>query len=435
MQVVGNLLEANGSGLLINAVSSLIADNVISGPGQYGIDAGGCLECEVRGNLVQGFAVGINPGGSRNVRVVDNALNGNVWAITAYGMETDGHGTAFGIPCTGLGIERNRIQLKDGSGGGVYLVDAPQGVLVSGNTFMGGPGSSPSQALWAHTDQFVVRDNLWNNQARMICNPVAIGGVQQVQVPDMLDGAMLTSAAQGVSSIVGQHQAAMSGQVAFIKVASGGSGYTRANVVIAGSGSGASAIAYVRDGAVIAVAMQSSGSGYGSGGAVVSIQGDGQGAQAVATVGLPVPDGRRLRLHCNGPVRFRRVGSSPFQDNWTGTDILVPQASLVEWIGAWGGWQAVSFPLGDYIAPAGDGGLVLRSAAGDIAFRPAGGGRVRVSSDGEPAGYSSLLGRGSPEGVVPGPPGSDYRNLDGGVGSTFWVKRSGTAAAGWIALG
>ena len=155
--------------------------------------------------------------------------------------------------------------------------------------------------------------------------------------------------------------------------------------------------------------MQASGAGYGAGGASVVISGDGQGAQAVATVGVPVVEERRLRLHCNGPVRFKRLGSSPFQDNWTGVDILVPPASTIEWIGTWGGWQAVAFPLADYVSPSGDGGLVLRSAAGDVVVRPAGSGHVRVSSDAEPVGYSSLLGRGSPEGVVGAPAGSDYR--------------------------
>lgn len=123
-----------------------------------------------------------------------------------------------------------------------------------------------------------------------------------------------------------------------------------------------------------------------------------------------------------------------FQDNWTGTDILVPPTSVVEWTGAWGGWHAVSFPLGDYLAPGGDGSLVVRSAAGDVVARPAGSGRVRVSSDAEPAGFASLLGRGSPEGVKAAPPGSDYRNLDGGIGATLWVKRVGTAAIGWVAV-
>lgn len=94
----------------------------------------------------------------------------------------------------------------------------------------------------------------------------------------------------------------------------------------------------------------------------------------------------------------------------------------------------MSFPLGDYLAPAGDGGFAVRSVANDVVMRPGGGGRVRVSSDGEPMGFASLLGRGSPVGVVAAPPGSDYRNLDGGSGATLWVKRTGSDASGWVAV-
>jgi len=122
------------------------------------------------------------------------------------------------------------------------------------------------------------------------------------------------------------------------------------------------------------------------------------------------------------------------QDNWTGTDVLVPQASVIEWAGAWGGWQAVTFPLADYIMPAGDGSLALQSIAGDVVMHPGGTGHVRVASDQEPVGFASLLGRGSPEGAVAAPAGSDYRNLDGGAMATMWVKHSGAGVSGWTAI-
>ena len=434
--VLGNRItaQAGASGLLVNAGHSRVADNLLTGPGDFGIDAGGCDACDVSDNTVQGFNVGVNPGGSRAMRVRGNHLLDNVWGMTVYNVETDGRGQNFGIATDALTIEGNRIALRDAGGGGVFLIDAPQGVAVLHNQIFGGPGTSPSQALWAHTDAVLLQGNRWNNQARMICNPVNAPAGPQVQVPDALDEAWLTAAPQGVASIVGQHQAAMAGQVAYVRVLAGGAGYTRATVRIAGSGSGAAATAHLRDGQVIGVAMASGGSGYGTAATVV-IEGDGTGALASAGVGLPVPEGRRLRLHCNGAVRFRRVGSQPFQDNWTGADITVPAASTVEWIGAWGGWQAAQFPPADYLAPAGDGSLVLRSVAGDVSLRPAGAGRVRIASDAEPFGISSTIGRGSPEGVVTAPPGSDYRNLDGGAGSTLWVKRGGTAAAGWAAVG
>ena len=152
------------------------------------------------------------------------------------------------------------------------------------------------------------------------------------------------------------------------------------------------------------------------------------------TVGLPVTDERQVRLHCNCAVRFKRAGSVPFQDNWTGADILVPAATAVDWVGTWSGWQALAFAPADYLAPSGDGSLVLRTATGDLTLRPSGPGRLRVGSDAEPWGFVSTLGRGSPEGVVQAPPGSDYRNLDGGAGATLWLKRSGSDATGWAAI-
>ncbi len=445
MQVTGNQIEVGvgASGILATAVRSRVSENVVRGPeapllGQFGIDSGGSIDVEIAGNLVQDCAVGINPGGSRGCRVRGNQLCSNVWGVIVYNVETDGHGQNFGIATDGLTIEGNRIALRDGAsagqGGGIYLIDAPQGVAVVDNQIAGGSGTSPSQALWAHTDAVLVRNNGWNNQARMICNPVQVGGLAQVQVPDIIDEAMVTaSPAGGIGSIVGQHQAATAGQVVYVRVTAGGTGYRSAAVTITGSGSGAQAVAHVRDGVVIGVALLAGGSGY-AGAASVRIDGDGSGASATAQIGVPVPEGRRLRLHCNATVRFRRVGSLPFQDNWTGADITVPAASVVEWVGAWGGWQAVMFTGADYVAPTGDGGLVVRSAAHDVTLRPGGGGQVRIGSEAEPFGCALTLGRGSPEGQVNAPPGSDYRNLDGGVGSTLWIKRIGTGATGWFAV-
>ena len=338
MHVLGNEVSANGDGILVNAAQSRVAGNVVSGPGYYGIDAGGCIDCDVVGNLVQGCSVGINPGGSRGVRVADNQFLGNGWGITAYHIETDGRGQNFGIACEGLTIEGNRITLRDASGGGVYLLDAPQGVMVARNAFFGGNGSSPSQALWAHTDSVVVRDNTWDNQARMTCNPINLRAVQQIQVPDMLDEVMVTSAGQGVQSLVGVHQATTAGQIGFVRVQTGGSGYSAAAVVIGngagGFGAGAQAMAHVRDGVVVGISLINAGSGYGAGATVV-ITGTGVGAAAAAVVGLPVTDARRVRVHCNCAVRWKRTGSVPFQDNWIGADILAPAATVVDWVGAW----------------------------------------------------------------------------------------------------
>lgn len=44
------------------------------------------------------------------------------------------------------------------------------------------------------------------------------------------------------------------------------------------------------------------------------------------------------------------------------------------------------------------------------------------------------VGNGSPEGVVAGAPGSRYSRRDGGVGSSFYIKQTGTSTTGWLAI-
>jgi hypothetical protein len=165
------------------------------------------------------------------------------------------------------------------------------------------------------------------------------------------------------------------------------------------------------------------------------ISGDGTGATAIASVGLPVLEERRLRVRCNCEVMFARLGSSPFQENWTLYDMTVPGNADVEWRGTWGTWRAAGVPLADYLQFAGGGSLAIRTLNNaDIWVRPSGTGKFRLTSDAEPIGVTSSIGRGSPAGVVRAPPGSDYRNLNGGAGSTLWIKHSDNDASGWVAL-
>lgn len=44
-----------------------------------------------------------------------------------------------------------------------------------------------------------------------------------------------------------------------------------------------------------------------------------------------------------------------------------------------------------------------------------------------------FAGDGTPEGVVAASRGSTYRRRDGGAGTTFYVKESGTGNIGWVA--
>ena len=52
---------------------------------------------------------------------------------------------------------------------------------------------------------------------------------------------------------------------------------------------------------------------------------------------------------------------------------------------------------------------------------------------GTSTGPQELFGTGSPEGVKTAPVGSTYRRADGGAGTSFYVKESGTGNTGWVA--
>lgn len=54
--------------------------------------------------------------------------------------------------------------------------------------------------------------------------------------------------------------------------------------------------------------------------------------------------------------------------------------------------------------------------------------------DGVTAGPKWTTGSGTPEAAVAAPPGSIYTNTAGGVGTTLWVKRTGTGNTGWFAV-
>jgi hypothetical protein len=303
---------------------------------------------------------------------------------------------------------------------------------------VGSNGAVLSNALWANTDSIIVEGNRWNLSQRFVANPSLVSGLQTVLIPDIADSIMITSAPSGVQSMVGFYQAQSAGSITFVRVLSGGSGYTACTVSIGGAGTGASARAILANGALLGVVVTAPGAGYGATGTQVSVSitGNGSGASCTAWSGLPVAEERRLLVRCNTAVRFSRVGSSPLQENWMYADLNAPATADVEWIGTWGTWRASRFTTADYLAPDGLGGATLRSVSnGDVQLHPNGTGHLRLTTDSEATGCLSAIGRGTPESVITAPPGSTYRNLNGGTGTSFYVKRSGTANVGWFALG
>jgi hypothetical protein len=437
--VQGNLLTDNGTmhnggaGILANVAASRIAANTITGGALYGIDCGGVIDSDFSDNHILGHGYGINCGGSDNLRVSGNFLaESTIFAICATHVETDGGAQNFGITCDRLSITGNRIAMS-GTGEGVWLRDGPTRVLVADNDFT---GRTAAFCLRADTDSVIVRGNRHDFTARFIANPSDVLGRQTVVFPDIADSIMITDAPAGVQAMVSSTQIGWEGRITFVRVTSGGSGYSYASVTIGGEGNGASAEAVLSGGKVIGIVVTANGSGYGPIGTAVpvSISGNGSGAAATAYAAAPLAEERTLLVRCNAAVTFARAGSHPFQENWTRQDLPIPADGDVEWTATWGTWRAARFALADTLGLDASGTATLRSTGnGDITLLPRGTGRLRLSAAGE-AGTTSSIGRGSPEGAVSAAPGSDYRNLDGGAGSTFWIKQTGTGPTGWSAV-
>lgn len=436
--VQDNLMVANGEGsvdgggLLANIAASRIAGNIISGAATYGIDCGGTEATDVADNLILGGSLyGINGGGSQTLRIAGNRIaECTLYAVCIAATEADGQGHPFPLPTRQVDVADNAIAMPAGAGG-IWLRDGAQGVAVSRNRFSGPVDAA--DCLRADTDGFTVSGNTHNGAARLLASVDAAG---LLVVPDIADSLLITAAAAPVAAMRGASAVRAGGAIRFVRITAGGSGYTAATLTFGTPGSGAAAQAVIVGGAVIGAILLSGGSGYGLPGAAVSvaIAGDGTGAAAVAYAGAPLAEERLLALRCNVPVGFAASGI-PAVENWTSAELRIPAMGSARFVATFGAWRAEGFALADWLGSDQAGGALLRSAGnGDVGLRPGGAGRVRVSSAAEPAGIVTAIGRGSPEGGVAAPPGSDYRNLDGGPGTTLWIKREGTGPSGWTCI-
>ena len=413
LAILGNVLSGNGGGIvggagvLANVDASLISGNTIVGGATFGIDCGGSQRLAVRGNSVTGGLYGINCGGGQMIVVDGNDIREfSVAGVCVANVEADASGRNFNLASTQTVISGNWMGI-DGSSAGVWLRDGPQQVHISHNHFVG--SSDIGNCLWLDTDNAVTEGNRYNFSDQVALSLVG-GQQQQIIIPDVVGKVTLAGSGGTVSSMITARQAQQMGTVSFIRVTQGGSGYTHATVSVGGTGSGASATALLSGGAIIGVQIVSAGHGFGGPNTVVPvvISGDGHGAMAVGFCGPPLSESRRVQLRCDVAVTFQ---ANTMMRNWTNGDVQVPAGADIDWAVVAGAWR---------------GGL--RTTA-NILSAP-----IRLTAPGEPAGCTSSLGRGSPEGTVSAAPGSDWRNLDGGVGTTWYVKRTGTGPSGWLAI-
>lgn len=425
-------VTGSGAGILCDTGYCKVTGNMVTGASAFGIDCGGSVYTEVDGNYINGALIGLNIGGGQHCMARGNFIQDCTGiSIAVQNVESNGSGDNFGLACNGLSIIGNWINYS-GNVIGILIRDAAQNILVQDNVIVGQPGANLTNAISPYSDTVVIRRNLLNYTTSWPVNPASIGGVYSLVVPDIADRVAISQAAAPITKMITAQANQAAGTITFVKITSGGVGYTNATINFFGAGTGAAASAWISGGAIIGIQMSNFGSGYGAGTQVV-ISGNGSGAAATAQIGLPVLQGREISIDCLAGTIFAAAGAVPAQSNWTGAPISVPAGASIDWVGNAGGWRAARFSQNDYVSPNGDGSVTLRAQSGNISLHPSGSGSVRILSDAESTGAAELIGRGSPLNAVSAPAGSTFRNLNGGVGSTFWVNQA-AGDANWVAL-
>jgi hypothetical protein len=421
-----------GGGIVARAVNSRVSGNVISDC-TVGLDARTCGATVLSANQLQQCSTAILAGGSQNCLVAENFIIGPGWGIIVSAIEP-----TLSTAVTGpVSIKGNWLGFSSAQGGGIQVLDGASGVSITANDFNGWGSALIGQALWLHAASAIVLGNSWNNQANYCVQAGSVAGVPALVIPDVIDRVLVTSATNPIEAVVTCHQVDTLGQITFLALTAGGTGYTQANVAITGTGGGATASAVIAEGQIVWIVVTNPGSGYGPIGSTptVSISGDGSGASAVAYVGLPVLDSKQLRISCNVPVQLAVPNSSPPLAAWTGYSVTIPAGGAAELEGTFGGWRVVESAAYDYLMPDSIGGVTVQSVAGgNVTLRPSEGGALVITSGAEPIGCTSNVGHGAPTGRISAPPGSDYRNLDGGAGNTFWIKQNNIDSTGWAAI-
>ena len=143
----GNGILTQGGGILARLGASRLSNNLVSGGG-YGIDARGSWGTAITGNHVLQATIGLAVGGGQNLFVNGNFLLTNSWAIVVSAIEESLSATPTG-PVT---IAGNWIGFTTPQGGGIRILDAAQGLAVTGNDINGWGSATISQAMWLHTD-------------------------------------------------------------------------------------------------------------------------------------------------------------------------------------------------------------------------------------------------------------------------------------------
>jgi hypothetical protein len=387
IQAYGDYLDISGNqvaqpllglaGIVVTARYSRVSRNTLNVPGAYiGIDSGGCFDCDIVDNSVTGSTIGINPGGSQFVTVAGNKVRGCQIAMSVYDIEADGYGVPFPAPVSALTIERNTLVVSSG-GTGISVLDGGTGIAIVENRFQPANSSvTANQALSLRCAATVLRGNSFNGTDRIDLNPNA---QNLLEIPDVFDTIRVPAGGQIVDSLVPASVVTSSGQVSYLTVTNGGTGYSTAAVAIAGAGSGAQATAMVYGGSVIGFRVTNNGGGYVAGSTTCVITGDGSGATATVAVGTPLQQNRRIRLLVELGATVRQNGQTMNQFNTTQRDLVVAANSVIDCVENNGAWVLSGFYPTALLQSVASGDVTLAApAGGKIWLQPSSGGDVML---------------------------------------------------------
>jgi hypothetical protein len=143
--IVGNDIHDNGAGgqgtgALLNAAHTLFAHNTVTLNTLYGVDAGGCIACAIRDNVISyngrpSGGHGLHLGASVDTAATDNTLVGNAGAQITWGSTDNGGATmpivdAWPSVTTGLLVARNRLRLTAPGMLGIAVDQAASGRVI-----------------------------------------------------------------------------------------------------------------------------------------------------------------------------------------------------------------------------------------------------------------------------------------------------------------
>lgn len=329
--ITGNVITNNGDsdfngGVLINAQHVTFTGNTVCDNTQYGVDAGGCSDLIISGNLIRdnvgpgGGGCGLNLGASSFTNVTGNTFYGNGGAggggaIFIHGY--DGGGIpAFRTLAGQLHISSNHITLMNSNQYGIAIDKGdPRGISVKNNAVYGG---SATRAYSYQCRFTATHGNLYYPDN--VSPYPSIAGATSLVIPD--DGTDIidvTGSALTISELLTQSQSDFKNKVRAVYMSAFGSGYTSAPTVSfsGGGGTGATATAIIANGEVRAVQITNTGSGYTSAPTVSFSGGGGTGATGTVLTECPNQYGRTIRIHAASGIAVSSSNNIRLASTWT----------------------------------------------------------------------------------------------------------------------